>query len=328
LTYRFGKEGFVTLFRYGVAVMMCLSRPEEDEVLKALRTRLVRPLPSSEEETLLLEIAPDKDDQILPGGPMILKTMTADHLIVIADALSKSVVLTRDEREVAAVFDVMEPFARQLAESGRAAAGRRTILKLIGNALLVQHRVSGRVAVAEKPDVVWDRHDLERLYARLQDEYELTERAEALSRKLAVIADTAEVLTDIIDTRRSLRLEIIIVVLIAVELVIAGYQTCTNRRCRTPVTPADGQRPSAPVTPLKSRSHARTSRVACRGNGPPLCIRRCPQAIGGGKGRRDAAKPQAAISHCRWLAQFHRRHDPTPLARVPCAGTGTEPCSA
>jgi uncharacterized Rmd1/YagE family protein len=39
-----------------------------------------------------------------------------------------------------------------------------------------------------------------------------------------VIADTAEVLTDIIDTRRSLRLEIIIVVLIAVEIVIAGWQ--------------------------------------------------------------------------------------------------------
>ena len=125
---------------------------------------------------------------------------------------------------VAAVFDLVEPFARQLAEKGRADAGRRAILKHIGNALLVQHRVSGRVAVAEKPDVVWDRQDLERLYARLQDEYELKERAEALSRKLAVIAETAEVLTDIIDTKRSLRLEIAIVVLIAIELVIAAYQ--------------------------------------------------------------------------------------------------------
>jgi uncharacterized Rmd1/YagE family protein len=207
-----------------VAVTMCLSPSEEDEVLRVLRTRLIRPLPSMDEETLLLEIAPYKEDQILPGGPMILKTLTPDQLIVIADALSKSVVLARDEREVAAVFEVMEPFARQLAEKGRAAAGRRTILKHIGNGLLVQHRVSGRVAVAEKPDVVWDRHDLERLYARLQDEYELMERAEALSRKLAVIADTAEVLTDIIDTRRSLRLEIAIVVLIAIELVVAGYQ--------------------------------------------------------------------------------------------------------
>jgi uncharacterized Rmd1/YagE family protein len=72
--------------------------------------------------------------------------------------------------------------------------------------------------------VVWDRPDLERLYARLQDEYELEERAETLARKLAVISNTAELLTDMIDTRRSLRLEIIIVVLIAVEIVVAGYQ--------------------------------------------------------------------------------------------------------
>jgi len=88
----------------------------------------------------------------------------------------------------------------------------------------VRQRVSGRVAVTDKPDVVWDRPDLERLYARLEDEYELKERTEALTRKLSVIAETAEVLTDIMDTARSLRLEVIIVILIAVEIVIAGYQ--------------------------------------------------------------------------------------------------------
>ena len=224
VTYKYGKDGFVTLFRYGVAVTLCLSPEEEQQVLRTLEPRLVRPITPREEETLLVEQAPDKEDQILPGGPLLLKTITPEHLVVIADALSKSVVLARDEREVAGVFDVVEPFARQLAENGRLYAGRRTILKHIGNALLVQHRLSGRVAVTEKPDVVWDRQDLDRLYARLEDEYELKERAEALSRKLAVIADTAEILTDTIDTRRSLRLEIIIVVLIAVELAIAGFQ--------------------------------------------------------------------------------------------------------
>jgi uncharacterized Rmd1/YagE family protein len=225
LTYKCGKDGYVTLFRYGVAVLMGLTGPEENEVLRSLQRRLIRPVKPSEEETVLIELTPDKEDQILPGGPVMLKTVTPDHLIVIADALSKSVVLARDEREVTAVFETVEPFTRQLAEQGRAAAGRRTILKHIGNALLVQHRVSGRVAVAEKPDVVWDRPDLDRLYSRLEDEYELKERAEALALKLKVIADTAEVLTDIIDTRRSLRLEIIIVVLIAIELIIAGYQS-------------------------------------------------------------------------------------------------------
>ncbi len=78
--------------------------------------------------------------------------------------------LSHDERRVSAVFDVIEPFAQELAEHGRTPRSRTAILKLIGNALLVQQRVSGRVAVAEKPDVLWEKPDLERLYARLEDE--------------------------------------------------------------------------------------------------------------------------------------------------------------
>src|SRR6202034_601615 len=40
LTYKFGKDGHVTLFRYGVAVLMGLTGPEENEVLRGLQKRL------------------------------------------------------------------------------------------------------------------------------------------------------------------------------------------------------------------------------------------------------------------------------------------------
>ena len=106
---------------------------------------------------------------------------------------------------------------------------RRSILQNIGNALLVRDRVSGPVEVEEKPDVLWDKPHLERLYARLEDEYELKERAESLNRKLAVIAESAQVLTDIIDTRRSLRLEVIIVLLILFEVIMTIYQLAIGR---------------------------------------------------------------------------------------------------
>jgi uncharacterized Rmd1/YagE family protein len=228
LAFRVGDDGLVTVFRYGVVVLFGLSVLAEDEVLRGLRSRVVRPVAVHEDETAVIETSAEREEQILPGGPILLKAITTEHLLVIADALAKSVVLARDEREVAAVIEVVEPFARRLAENGRTPGGRREILKHIGNALLVQHRVSGRVAVAEKPDAVWDRPDLERLYARLQDEYELTERAEALTRKLTVISETAQVLTDMIDTKRSLRLEFIIVMLILFEIVITTYQLLTR----------------------------------------------------------------------------------------------------
>jgi len=228
LAFPAGAHGVATLFRYGVVVLIGLTPLEEDEVVRSLEPRIARAFKGHEEETATIELSSEREDQIPPGGPIYVKELSPERLVVISDALAKSVVLAHDEREVAAVFDRIEPFARELAVNGRTPGGRRAMLQHIGNALLVQHRVSGRVAVGEKPDVLWDRPDLDRLYARLEDEYELKERVDALYRKLAVIAETAKALTDIIDTERSLRLERIIVVLILLEIVIAAYQILSS----------------------------------------------------------------------------------------------------
>jgi uncharacterized Rmd1/YagE family protein len=224
LAFRAGEDGVVALFRFGVAVFIGVSPLEEDAILRRLDGRVIKPLAQREQETAVIEIHPGKDDQVTATGIIVVSTLTTEHILLISDAIATTVILAHDEKNVSLVFDVIEPLARQLAEHGRTPGGRRLILKHIGNALLVQHRVSGLVAVAEKPDVLWERPDLERFYGRLEDEYELKERANVLTRKLTVISDTAKALADIIDTERSLRLEIIIVVLITLEIVISGYQ--------------------------------------------------------------------------------------------------------
>jgi len=228
---RAGGNGIAVVFRYGVVVFINLTQAEESDVLKSLKGRITGPFRARERESesAEVEISVEREDQIPPGGPIYVKDMALERLLLVAYALADSVVLARDEREVSSVFDTIEPFARELAEHGRTPGGRKTILKHIGNALLVQHRVSGRVAVAEDPDVLWDRPDLSRLYARLKDEYELKERVDSLSRKLSVISETAQALTDMSDTQRSLRLEVLIVALIAFEIAITFYQMFMGR---------------------------------------------------------------------------------------------------
>jgi uncharacterized Rmd1/YagE family protein len=229
LAIRVGKAGIAVLFRYGVAVLIGLSPEDEIGFFERLKPRIGGKLARVEEETAVVALASEAEDQVQAGGPIQLRDMLPEKLLVIADVLAKSVVLAHDEREVEKVFEIIEPFAKELADHGRTRRDRKGVLQLIGNALLVQHRVSGRVAIAEKPDALWDRPDLERLYARLEDEYELKERLDTLSRKLAVVSETANTLADIIDTRRSLRLEIIIVLLIAFEIVITFYQIYAGR---------------------------------------------------------------------------------------------------
>jgi required for meiotic nuclear division protein 1 len=97
------------------------------------------------------------------------------------------------------------------------------LLRQIGNALLVQHKMVGRVETGEKPDLLWDHPELERLYARLAEEYELRDRARALDHKQDVILRTTETMLGLVQERSIMRVEWYVVILIVAELVVMLY---------------------------------------------------------------------------------------------------------
>ena len=212
-------DGFVVAFRYGAAVLIGLDPAEEDETLALLAGP---PAGAREEERIGLELGSGPDEGLTATGVLQLRELTQAHVLVLADILGKSVALAHYEKEIASVLDAIEPAASALAATGRIPSARTEILKLVGSALLTQHRVSGRIAFAEKPDILWEHPELERFYARLEDEYEIVERGTLLNGKMHVIASAAETFTDMMDTARSARLELLIVILILAELVIAA----------------------------------------------------------------------------------------------------------
>jgi required for meiotic nuclear division protein 1 len=214
-------EGYVVAFRYGAAVLVGLTPEEEEESLTQL-TGPAAPQAAPEEERIGLVLAPGPDEGLTASGVLQLRELTSAHVLVLADILAKSVALAHYEKEIASVFDTIEPAASMLAAKGRIPSGRKALLQLVGSALLTQHRVSGRIAFAEKPDILWEHPELERFYARLEDEYEIVERGTLLNGKMGVIASAAQTFTDMMDTARSARLELLIVILILAELVIAA----------------------------------------------------------------------------------------------------------
>lgn len=217
------KGGLVVIYRYGVVVTAGLDRGGEEEVLREILPRVHEPLAAREEEIIELSAREDQEEGVDADGVVRIGALDLAKLLIVADALAKSTVLAHDERHMAEVFDTLEPWAQQLA-AGLRPGSRRAMIRLIGQALLVQHRLTERVGVREKPDILWDRPDLERLYARLENEYDLTERAEALDRKLELIGETVTVMTDLIDTRRTLRLEAAVVILILAEIALTLFQ--------------------------------------------------------------------------------------------------------
>jgi len=149
----------------------------------------------------------------LPGEPSL------DQVRIIANLLAQSVALEYLEREVDAALQRFLPYLRELHENGRVRISTRKILRMIGFLGQTRHAVLANLTLFDKPDATWESESLEQLYKSLFDMFDLPERQEAIERKLQFLADSTSNLFDFLSTRNSLRLEWVVVILIAMELV-------------------------------------------------------------------------------------------------------------
>jgi uncharacterized Rmd1/YagE family protein len=223
LTLAAGKRGCAMLFRYGAVVLFELEPAEEAAFLETIASFVRERFPQPERESADIAIQPERDEGAEASGTLSLRDASVEKLQVVAHVLAKSAVLSHHEGRVAEVFDRIEPLAEGLRRGRERGASSRDLLRQIGDVLLAQTRTVGRVEVAEKPELTWDRPDLDLLFERLSREYELRDRDAALGRKLELVWRTAETLHELLQNRRALRVEWYIVALIAFEIGLTLY---------------------------------------------------------------------------------------------------------
>ena len=214
-------DGITFVFRYGAVVSITASIQSTQDIDAALHRYLRDPAGSIEAETAELNLTKHGGDRIGEDGQIMLADGDEARLTLVAIVLARSAVLSRDEILVSQAFDRIAPLVADLRETGRTRFPVRQAMRLVGEVLAARHRVMATVQADERPDVLWDNPELDRLYARLEAEHELDDRAEVLERKFVALGDFAEVLLNIIQDKRAFRLELAIIALIAFEIVLA-----------------------------------------------------------------------------------------------------------
>lgn len=212
--------GLTFAFRYGVVVTIGCGEvaANTDALDAALKRHVVDTTLSRETESVIIVIRPDGEDRVGPDGQIHLAGASHERLLLAATVLARSVVLSRDETLVSEAFERISPMVADLRINGHVRLPIRSVMRLIGDVLAARHRVMGTVQVNERPDVLWDHPNLDRLYSRLEAEYELNDRSEALERKFGALGNFTEVLLDIVHEKRAVRLEVAIIMLIAFEI--------------------------------------------------------------------------------------------------------------
>lgn len=219
LTFQLG-SGIAVAYRFGAIVVFDVEEALRREFIEGLRKGSPAPEIAGD-SAVLKRVVGNEAESVDSKGAIFLKTFDLPRLRVVAEVLSRSAILSHYESHMASVLLDLEPPVERLRVEGRLPARARTLLRRVGEVLHTEMRMIGRAEVSEKPEFVWDLPELDRLYLKLAEEYELTDRDHALSRKLDLAMRTSSILIEALGARRALHVEWAIFLLILAEVFIA-----------------------------------------------------------------------------------------------------------
>ncbi|MEM4248616.1 MAG: RMD1 family protein, partial [Candidatus Nanoarchaeia archaeon] len=196
------RSGIAVLFKYGTAILFDMTPLDEAEFIESLSkyAQQVHKKPESEE----IEIVVDPNVEEGPrGGSIYISSADIQRIQILAEVLSRNLILSYYESNISENFDTIEPIAKGIMERGYLRSKTTTLVKHIGSSLLSLHKMVGMVEVGDKPELLWEYPFLERLYHKLENEYELTDRRISIEKKLQIISQSAESILDLLQTNRN-----------------------------------------------------------------------------------------------------------------------------
>jgi required for meiotic nuclear division protein 1 len=138
-------------------------------------------------------------------------------LKIISLALAQSVALDFFEGAVSRAMARFEPVVHALRDRGRLRLGHREAMKIVGFALEVHAAVLENLTLFDDPPETWESESLAHLDGALFAQFDLEERLSAIQQKLAYLTDAGARVMDALAHRKNVRLEWVVIVLIAVE---------------------------------------------------------------------------------------------------------------
>ncbi len=214
-------DGYVVGHSFGALVLFGSAASLEKKAIDAWRaiSGVSEPRPTTTES---FRITIDESQK--PAARfdrIVVPVLTQSMVELVALVVGQSVALEHLETEVDETLEKLSKHARELRDSGTFRAGRRELLKLIGNGMALGNRAVFALSLLDAPLASWDDETQDRLFGELQRAFGIEERYRALDHKLVKVQGGLELLVNLIQHQRALFIEVVVVALIALEIVLA-----------------------------------------------------------------------------------------------------------
>jgi uncharacterized Rmd1/YagE family protein len=214
----------VAVFDYGSIVFFNIEPGERGSLVERLMPFTQRPNKTVSEDDFTLHVG------MLPKDPegtdeLTVKELTRDIALLVGAVLSRSVSVEYYEKLVEDALAQLEGPIASLQTMGTIPHRQRELTKKVGFALAVEHELAYTLSAFDDPAIVWDGGKrIEELYRGLKRQFDLEDRINIIEQKVSLISRSSMFIIARLEGQRSMILEWIIILLIAVEILIVIFE--------------------------------------------------------------------------------------------------------
>lgn len=212
-------EGQVYLFSFGAVVFSGVELSQAELFLEEL-PRFVEGPSERLVEDFILHVDPDGKEKVFLDR-ITLQQVTPQKLRLISLVLAQSATLEYYEQLVEGLLDRASAFTNAIAQGGKWGGTTKEMLSFLGTGMNTRRIIVSNLAILDSPDIVWEEPALDALFQEHKANFELASRFRTLEYKLRLIHESVETLVELGNTRHSNTLEVVVVILIAVEVLLA-----------------------------------------------------------------------------------------------------------
>ena len=220
-----GDNAWVYLYYFGGIVFINCG----DEML----ARCIEGLKTHVEQLREQPQLPFREDYQLRISPVEVTSITNDCAVmpqfkpelfeIICFVVAKSVALELIEERVDTVFDEVGGMINRLGH-GVLELSDKALARLASSVLGFKYASISQIMVLDKPEITWDNDEADRFYQTISNLFELQPRYQEIKHKAETLLDVTDVFSNLSHARRSARLEWIIIILIAFEIIMALWE--------------------------------------------------------------------------------------------------------
>jgi len=215
----------VYIYHYGSIVLINMAFNEIQDIAKYLKT-IDKNLRIDNIQKFMdeyrLEISPEYEYSL--GNEVMTASEFKDYYIeIITMVLAKSISLEKIEYETDKLLDNIEEVIGFL-EQGKLNMSDKQLAKTTAKVIRFKYNTISNLMLFEKPSGAWTNEDIERFFMEMMNLFDLEDRYSKITRKTEILRNITEVFGSMSHEKRATKLEIIVVVLILFEVILALIQ--------------------------------------------------------------------------------------------------------